>query len=295
MIWWLLLPTAIAIGAAFAAATIQRRLRPDWATWTLTALAGGTALAVLWALGGLAISFAVEQPLIADLFGWCTSLFSSHDRVPAAVGIAAWAAIVTMAVAGSCKLRQRRSALAEFGEEILRVDEPLAFAVPGRPGRVVVSTGMLASLDRDELTVLFAHEHSHLRHHHHRFLHVAEIAAAAVPLLRPLSRQVRFATERWADEDAAQEVGDRRIVARAIARAALAANGESTPLPSLAAFAGYGTTARVEAMIQPVGRSRRSTALLVGLGTSGFILSMGGSTLQFHHVLEFLRHVCQIG
>lgn len=295
MIWWLLLPTAIATGAAFAAASIQRRLRPDWATWTLTALAGGTALAVLWALGGLAIGYAVEQPVLAGVFGWCTALFSSHDRVPAVIGLASWGAIAAMVVAGVRKLRQRRSALAEFSEEILAMDEPLAFAVPGRPGRVVVSTGMLASLDRDELAVLFAHEHSHLRHHHHRFLHIAEIAAAAVPLLRPLSRQVRFATERWADEDAAGEVGDRRIVARAIARAALAVNGASAPSPTLAAFTGYGTTARVEAMMQPLGRSPRLTALLVGLGLSGVILSMGGSTVQFHHVLEFLGHVCRIG
>ena len=294
MIWWLVLPTCIATGAAFGAASIQRRLRPDWATWTLTALAGGTALAVLWALGGLAIGFAVEQPALAGIFGWCSAFFSSHDRVPPPVGIAAWIAVGALSVAGLRKFRQRRSAVADVGDEILAMAEPLAFAIPGRPGRVVVSTGMLASLDRDELDVLFAHENSHLRHHHHRFLDVAEAAAAAVPLVRPLSRQVRFATERWADEDAAREVGDRRLVARAIAHAALAANRSAPPSPTLA-FTGYGTTARVEAMMQPLGRDPKATVALVILGLAGVILSMGGSTVQFHHVLEFLGHVCRIG
>ena len=37
----------------------------------------------------------------------------------------------------------------------------------------------------------------------------------------PLARQVRFNTERWADESAANEVGSRALVARAIARVAL--------------------------------------------------------------------------
>src|SRR5262249_649712 len=43
----------------------------------------------------------------------------------------------------------------------------------------------------------------------------------ANPLLRPTAASVARATERWADEDAAASVGDRRATARALARAPL--------------------------------------------------------------------------
>ncbi|CAN5754244.1 hypothetical protein BH20ACT4_BH20ACT4_06730 [soil metagenome] len=66
------------------------------------------------------------------------------------------------------------------------------------------------------------YERAHVTHHHHRHLATAEVAAAIMPLVRPLLTRLRFATERWADETAACEIGDRRLVARAIARAALA-------------------------------------------------------------------------
>ena len=87
MVLNLLFPMVVAVVAAFGAARMQRRLRPDWATWTLTVLSGGAALAVLWALMALATGFAAEQPGLARVFGWCDVVFSSHDRVPAPVGI----------------------------------------------------------------------------------------------------------------------------------------------------------------------------------------------------------------
>ena len=99
---------------------------------------------------------------------------------------------------------------------------PTAFAVAGAPGHVVVSTAMLNALDADERKVLLAHEAAHLRHHHHLYTQLAQLAAAANPLLRPLARVIAEGTERWADEVAAAEVGSRRLVARGLARAALA-------------------------------------------------------------------------
>jgi predicted transcriptional regulator len=51
----------------------------------------------------------------------------------------------------------------------------------------------------------------------------AAVAAAAVnPLLAPVREAVTYLVERWADEEAAEAVADRRLVARAVARAALA-------------------------------------------------------------------------
>jgi hypothetical protein len=68
---------------------------------------------------------------------------------------------------------------------------------------------------------------AHLRHHHAAYVLLAQLAAAANPLLRPLAGHVRLAVELWADREAASEVGDGRLVARALARASLAAAGES--------------------------------------------------------------------
>ena len=93
MVFGLVLPMIVAVVAASGAAWVQRRLRPDWATWTLTVLSVGAALAVLWALTVLAAGYAAEQPRLAGAIGWCHVLFTSHDRVPAPLGIGAWAAL----------------------------------------------------------------------------------------------------------------------------------------------------------------------------------------------------------
>ena len=52
---------------------------------------------------------------------------------------------------------------------------------------------------------------------------MAHLAAAANPLLRPVSAAVAYTVERWADEDAAAEVDNRRLAARTIGKAALVA------------------------------------------------------------------------
>lgn len=292
MILRLVLPMVVALVAAFAATWVQRRLRPDWATWTLTLLAVGAAVAVVGALAVIAAGYAAELPVLAGALGWCAALFNSHNRIPTPLGIAAWAALGTMTVAVALRIRSRRAALKASHGDVIVTPEALAFAVPGNPGRVVVSTGMLAALDGSEQRALYAHEHSHLRHHHHRFLNVAETASAAVPILRPITNQVRFATERWADEDAADEVGDRRLVARAIARAAVAASTTQVP-PGWLALTGSGSRARVEALLEPR-QNRHAASAWIAIGVTGLAISVGASTVQFHHLVAFVNHVCGV-
>ena len=100
--------------------------------------------------------------------------------------------------------------------------EPYAFALPGSRPRVVVSTGMLACLNARERHALIAHERAHLTGGHHRVLLTARLAAATQPLLRPLHTAITYTVERWADEEAASAVGDRRTTAQAVGKAALA-------------------------------------------------------------------------
>lgn len=291
----IVLPAVLALASSVVAALLLPRLPPRAATWALTALAAGSALAVTWALGALALGYAAEQPALAEALGWCGMLLTSHDRVPAAAGSAAWILLVAMLLGAGSHIMRRHRARTTNGPELLDTEVPIAFAAPGRYGReggVVVSTGMLEILDHDERKVLFAHEQAHLKYRHHRFLQVAETAAAAVPLLRPISRRVRFATERWADEAAADELGDRRVVARAIARAALAST-DARPA-AVMAFGGSSTLARVEAMLQRPGEARASTVLWTSAAVAALWASVGGSTVQLHHFLQFLTHVCPL-
>jgi Zn-dependent protease with chaperone function len=68
---------------------------------------------------------------------------------------------------------------------VLEDPSPEACTLPGLPGRIVVSTGMLASLEFDERQAVLAHERVHMRYHHYLFTAAAQLAAAANPLLRP--------------------------------------------------------------------------------------------------------------
>jgi predicted Zn-dependent protease len=96
-----------------------------------------------------------------------------------------------------------------------------AYALPGWPGRIVVSGGLLDLLEPRRRAALIAHERAHLAGRHHLFTITAWMAAAACPLLIPVARAVEFTVERWADEEAAAATGDRRLVAETIGQVAV--------------------------------------------------------------------------
>ena len=98
-----------------------------------------------------------------------------------------------------------------------------AYALPGMPGRIVVSGRLLDCLDDRRRAALIAHEQAHLASRHHLFAAVARLAAAANPLLIPVARAVDYTVERWADEHAAAVTSDRRLVAETIGQVALLA------------------------------------------------------------------------
>ncbi len=295
MSWALVLPAVAAIALGMGGGLVQRRLRPQAAVPILTGLAVLVSLAAAGAVAILAIAYLAQVPWLAARVGWCRSLARSHDAVPQLLGLTACLSLVVMVAASAGKfLRRRRmvTSLAHDGPlEVLPTEQAVAFAVPGRPGHIVVSSGMLLLLNAEERRVLFAHEGSHLRHRHHRYLQLADLAATAVPVLRPLCAQLRFATERWADEDAAAAVGDRRLVAHTIARAAL---GPSRRPGSVAlSLAGLGVAARVEALLaEPVSSPVMETTLAAAV--LALVATMVSSTVQLHHVLAFTAHVCRL-
>jgi hypothetical protein len=185
--------------------------------------------------------------------------------------------------------RARRGPTPDGDLLVIESDLPTAFAVPGRHPHVVVSTGMLDVLDPDEQQAMLAHERAHLRHHHHRLLMATEAAAAMLPALWPAAHRVRFATERWADQVAANEVGHPAIVARAIARAALARSGATAPGPALA-LSGSDIVARIEALTGGSASARVGPASLAA--TSLMVMSVLAVGLQLHHVAQYIQTFC---
>jgi Zn-dependent protease with chaperone function len=214
------------------------RLAPRLASRLFTAVAlvlaaGSTAALLLTAAAGLS-----RVPAIARLGDFSPIASSPATAVPVPVAVASVALLATAAVAvGRAALRYRRwyrRVHAELdgqtragGVVVLPGAEPIAFAIAGRGGRIALSSGMLSVLGPEERVALLAHERAHLRLRHPVYAGVAALASALNPFVRPLGTAARFAMERWADEAAAECVGDRRLVATAVAKAALAGRNEA--------------------------------------------------------------------
>ncbi|MFD6478315.1 M56 family metallopeptidase [Streptomyces anulatus] len=158
---------------------------------------------------------------------------------------------------------------------VLPDDVPYAYALPGSPGRVMVSTALLASLEPAEHRALFAHERAHLAGRHHRLLLATRLAGCVNPLLWPLLGALVYSTERWADEEAARVTGDRRLTARAVGKAALV----SRPVPGGAAFAAFAAAGpvprRVAALLGPVPPDRGWPPALTPAGVAALVAAAG--------------------
>ena len=220
--------------ALVLAKPIAQRAEPRTATWLLTVAAIGLAASSGAALALAVLAALIRIPFIAGLGRWSPAVVDRGD--PTSVVVAAVCGfLLSVALTAAVMFTIRRSrALADAfrharglpgrGQVVVTGDESAdAYTVPGWPGRIVVSTGMLDSLDDAGRAALLAHERAHLSGRHYAFTSAARLAAAANPLLRPVADAVEYTVERWADERAAQAVGDRRLVAETIARAAVAA------------------------------------------------------------------------
>jgi Zn-dependent protease with chaperone function len=270
--------SAVAVATGLSALLVPRRMRPDKAARLIIALVLLSLGGAVWALLLVALDNIAQLHGVAERLAWCSGIVLPHRDSPSPVGVVALGAVVAAtASVVRVRIRQRRQSTTSDERELAIVAsaEPFAYSLPGRPGQVVVSTGMLRSLDPQERRVLIAHEQSHLRRRHHRYVRATELAVAAMPMLAPVSGRLRFAVERWADEDAAVEIGDRATVASAIARAALAS--QSSPRLGLA-IADAGVVERVQIML--AGPARRSPVIesLLGVvivgGLGGLVASL---------------------
>ncbi|KDN82699.1 M56 family metallopeptidase [Kitasatospora cheerisanensis] len=182
----------------------------------------------------------------------------------------------------------RRGDPAAAALTVLDDDRADAYALPGRPPRIVATRGMLAALSAPERAALLAHERAHLTGRHHLLLAAAEYAAACHPALRPLRAALGYHLERWADECAAAEVGDRALTARAIGRAALAASrAPPTRAPAGPAAAGGPVPQRVRALLAPgPPRRRRAVRTLAALALAGCLAATAATAAEAGHDLH---------
>jgi Zn-dependent protease with chaperone function len=280
------------------------RLAPVTALWALTLAVLVLAGASVAALGALVLTGLFKLPVFAGLGDLVHPLHTASDLVvlpaaAAAIGaltVGAW----TLVRSALRQLRAFRSARTQADRRpaagdlcVIESPHPDAYALPGRPHRIVVTTAMLRSLGPDEREVLFAHERAHNAGGHHRFLLAAELAAHCHPGLRPVRAAIALAAERAADEAAAVVVGDRRLTARAIARAALATRAARSTRPEFAPAATSGPVPqRVAALLaSPERRPRAASwiALLLAVCAAVSVCASAGGVLAFHHEVEIAQ------
>jgi hypothetical protein len=289
---------------------VAGRLHPMLASWLVLVAALVLATCATIALGLLMLAAMSVMSVFARLGHWSPKEVRHLDAVHLPIDLSASVLLLVFAVmavaAGVSRIRalieaHRMARECPHGSELLVLadERPLAHALPGRPGRIVVSTTMLATLAPPERRALLAHERAHLAGAHHLFVAVVDVLAAANPLLRPLTKVIRYTTERWADEVAAGHVGDRSVVARAVGKAALAGRGHHTrPRIALAATTGP-VPRRVAALLTapPVYRLRAVllsppgvfAILAFGLVTGSVWFSLDAMT-DLHRVLEIAQH-----
>ena len=283
---------------------LGRRLPPQAAAGLLTASALATALASGVVLSLAGVSALGQVPPIARLGHWSPGVLRNATALPVAVSALAGILAFALLVAGVYRGVRTAHAISVAastcrqlgpgadGLVVIDDDEPTAYTVAGFTGRIVVSTAMLRALSAAERGAMLAHEAAHLRRRHHVYTQLTDIAAAANPLLRPLSGAVRLAVERWADEAAAEVTGDRELVARALARAGLARVAARPSYPDVVlAAAETHLAVRVRALLDPPPRHRALTSALVVALTAGTILTTATTTTAFHAHVETAQTV----
>ncbi len=286
---------SVGASAAVVLATLLTlpRLHPRIGAVALVLSAVSVAVASVWTISVPAFAFLIHSTS-GGFADWCRSLIGQNE-VPTWLGLPSSVLLVTILARVAVRWRSLRRAARTLpgGDRITVVDqiEPFAMTTPGRSGRVIVSTGLMNALTPLERCAVIAHEEAHLDRRHDRYLLLADLASTAIPIVSPLNRLMCRSLERWADEVAADEVGNRGIVARALEIAARSTVG----LPALGSAMGHAEVlARLEALDgpAPINRVTFTGGVLIGLSLGATALNLAGTGFQFHRLLELLVHVC---
>jgi hypothetical protein len=313
-VWLIYAPLVIPALAGVAARPLASVLEPRQATWLLTVSAVTLAGCSSVALALLAAYAAARAPMLAAFGDYSRQVVSRGDPVPSSAGTLAGLALASAAIAVAVIFRKRARAIAESYRRAARLHgsdavvvvpgpEIEAYALPGRPGRIVVSDLLLDRLDAGSRAALIAHEQAHLSARHYLFVAAVQLAAAANPMLIPVARSVEYTVERWADERAAEVTGDRVLVAETIGQVALLASPRPGRLRRMSLSAVGSRADRVSlAWAGPV--PRRVAALLTAppprriillAACMAIVLIAGAAALETMGDLHALLEVAQAG
>lgn len=282
MILAIALGAALLAGFAWWAPRLARSLPPRTATYLLVGGAIASTGVALGILGLVAATAVAQLPPVANAGEWSRPELRNTDPVPVWVAVCAAVLLLAPVVLGLRHAVQRSQALLRLHRDcrrlgpvgplgdarnvvVLDTEHPEAYATPAGGGRIIVTRGLLRALPADEQRVLLAHEAAHLRHRHAWWVLAAQLCAAVNPALVGVARATEHAVERWADESAAAAVGDRRLAARALARAALHVNAARRgSRPAAVGVVGGAVPQRVQALLAPPVQPRLgATAALV--------------------------------
>ncbi len=218
-------------------------------------LAAAWSVIIATALAGL--SLAVDSTAIGGqlsrLIGACVIRLRSAYATPGgslvawpglmiAVVVLAWVVLGVARYLGTERRLALRHAEAahlvgwwdtELGAVLVDHAVPAAYSISSRPATVVVTSAALEALDETQLAAVLAHEHAHLRAHHHLLQALARVArrtAPFLPLPRHAEEQVAGLIELHADDLASRRSG---AAALASALAILATAASPGPSPGL--------------------------------------------------------------
>lgn len=292
----ILLSYAVLLGSGGAfllrrAVWVERAPRLGMLAWQVLTL---SVLASL-ALAGLAVAVPIPRVTgdLAELLQACVMALSAQYTTPGGAGVGAAGAVLAFAVAGwvsyclaatlGAAVRERRrhlDTLAVIGRKNARLDavvldhaQAAAYCLPGRRGRIVLTSAALQALGEEELQAVLAHERAHLRERHDLAVAAATALARAFPKVPTLSvaRDEIARLAELAADDAACRVAGRLALAEAL----LTVAGSRVPAPALAA-GGSHACRRVRRLLTPrvrLGAAR--AALVVALAGAAVALPLG--------------------
>ncbi|MDN4175818.1 M56 family metallopeptidase [Nocardioides sp. SOB77] len=224
----------------------------------------------------------------AEFFHACSTALREHYSTPGGVTLsllgasaagcllARFAIVATRQYLRARRERDAQRALLRYACEsfpepdvlVLAHATPLAYCLPGRHGRIVITEGALSVLTQQQLRAVLAHERAHIRARHH----LAVLAAAALDSALFGMLGTRHAKEAITDlvemhaDDAAHDAAHparRRDLATAVVLLA----GGSRPAGALG-VSGGATMVRVRRLAapsEPVGWTMRASLLLGAL------------------------------
>ncbi len=206
-------------------------LSPRLAVAAWQALAASVLLSLAAAGLALTISFPHVSADLAKLFNLCAESLrrgyaSPGGTLTALLGAALSLGLVARAAwcavqASVTDRRERAACVAAFdlvgrrnlvpGAVVIEHEAPYAFCIGGRRHRIVITTGLVATLGPRELDAVLAHEKAHVRQRHH----LALVACRALfgplapffPAFGKAMPLVQFYAELCADDDARRRAG----------------------------------------------------------------------------------------